>query len=69
MSDFWPQSKAIALVLCSKLTQKLLNLNLIDFDCRLTSDDNERFLANKVRLKIWYFLLTNDPTMTKFDID
>ena len=35
MSQFWPKSKAIALVFCSKLTKFEANLKLIDFDCRL----------------------------------
>ena len=43
MSDLWPKSKAITLVFCRKMTK----LKLIDFDCRLKSDENERFLAKK----------------------
>ena len=43
MSDCWPKSKAIALVLCSKITQKLPTLTLIDCHSRLTRDENERF--------------------------
>ena len=49
-SHFWPQSKAIALVFCSNISQTYSNLKLIDFDCRLKSDENEPFLAKKVRL-------------------
>ena len=47
MSHFWPNSKAIALVFCSKMTKFEANLKLIDFDYRLTSDENEPFLAKK----------------------
>ena len=47
MSHFWPKSKAIALVFCSKMTKFEANLKLIDSDCRLTSDENEPFLAKK----------------------
>ena len=43
MGDFWPNSKAIALV----LGEKYPDLKLIDFDCRLKSDENERFLAKE----------------------
>ena len=43
MRHDWPKTKAIALVFCSKVT----NLKLIDFDCRLTSDENEACLAKK----------------------
>ena len=45
MSHFWPKSKAIALVFCSKMTK--FEANLIDSDCRLKSDENEPFLAKK----------------------
>ena len=47
MSHFWPKSKAIALVFCPKLSQKWPKLKLIEFDCRLKSDENEPFLAKK----------------------
>ena len=47
MSHFWPKSKAIALVFCSKMTKFEANLKLIDSDCRLKSDENEPFLAKK----------------------
>ena len=43
MRHFWLKSKAITLVLCSKLP----NLKLIDCDWRLNSDENEAFLAKK----------------------
>ena len=45
MRHFWPKSKAIALVFCSKMTK--FEIDLIDFDCRLKSDENEAFLAKK----------------------
>ena len=47
MSQFWPKSKAIALVFCSKMTKFEANLKLIDFDCRLKGYENEPFLAKK----------------------
>ena len=47
MSQFWPKSKAIALVVLSKNNHKL---KLIDFDCRLKSDENEPVIGQKVRL-------------------
>ena len=47
MSHFWPKSKAIALVVCSQMTKFEANLKLIDFDCRLKSDENGPFLAKK----------------------
>ena len=40
---FGEKSKAIALIFCSKWP----NVRLIDFDCRLKSDENERFVAKK----------------------
>ena len=43
MSDFWPKSKAITLVFCQQMTK----LKLIDVDCKVKSDENERFLAKK----------------------
>ena len=43
MSQFWPKSKAIALVFWPKMTE----IELIDFDCRLKSDENEPILAKK----------------------
>ena len=46
-SYFGPKSKAIALVFCSKISQTYSNLKLIDFDCRLKSDENELFWAKK----------------------
>ena len=47
MSHLWPKSKAIALVFCSKMTKFEANLKLIDFDCRLKSDENKPLLAKK----------------------
>ena len=44
MRHFWPKSKAIALVFLLKNDH---SLKLIDFDCRLKSDENEAFLAKK----------------------
>ena len=46
MSHFWPKSKAIALVFCSKMTKFEANLKLID-DCRVKSDENELRVAIK----------------------
>ena len=43
MSHLWPKSKAIALVFCSKLTK----FEMIHFDWRLKSDENEPFVAKK----------------------
>ena len=45
MSQFWPKSKAIALVFWPKMSEQLPKLKLIDFDCRLKSDENEPILA------------------------
>ena len=45
MSQFWPKSKAIALVFCPKMSENDRKLKLIDFDCRLKSDENEPILA------------------------
>ena len=47
MSQFWPKSKAIALVILPKMSDKRPKLKLIDFDCRLKSDENEAILAKK----------------------
>ena len=47
MSQFWPKSKAIALVFWPKMSEKSPKLKLIDFDWRLTSDENEAFFAKK----------------------
>ena len=60
MSDCWPQSKAIALVFCLNMTTKCPHLKLIDFDSRLTRNDNERFLATKQGY-ILGILLKRDP--------
>ena len=45
MSQFWPKSKAIALVFWPKMSEKSPKLKLIDFDCRLKRDDNEPIVA------------------------
>ena len=47
MSQFWPKSKAVALVFWPKMSEKSPKLKLIDFDWRLTGDENEAFLAKK----------------------
>ena len=47
MLQFWSKSKAIALVFWPKMSEKSPKLKLIDFDCRLKSDENEPFLAKK----------------------
>ena len=47
MSQLWPKSKAIALVFWPKMSEKSPTLKLIDFDCRLKSDENEPILAKK----------------------
>ena len=61
MSDFWPKSKAIALVFCSKMTK---NLKLIDFDSTLKSDENERFWPKSKAIALVFC-----SNMTKFVID
>ena len=43
MRQFWPKSKAIALVFCREMTK----LKLAYFDWRLKSDETEAFLAKK----------------------
>ena len=47
MSHLWPKRKAIALVFRTKMNKFEANLKLIDFDCRLKSDENEPILAKK----------------------
>ena len=47
MSQFWPKSKAIALVFWPKMSEKSPKLKLIDFDCRLKSGVNEPIVAKK----------------------
>ena len=47
MSQFWPKIKAIALIIWPKMSEQLPKLKLIDFDCRLKSDENEPGLAKK----------------------
>ena len=44
MSHFWPISKDISLVFCLKMSR---NLNVIRFDCRLKSDENDSFVNSK----------------------
>ena len=43
MRQFWPKSKAIALVFCLKMTK----IEIVEFDCTLKSDENEAILAKK----------------------
>ena len=43
MSQFWPKSKAIALVTCRQMTK----LKFIEFDMRLKCDEIEPILAKK----------------------
>ena len=43
MSQFWPKSKAIALVFCSKMTQ----IEIDGFYLQIESDENEPILAKK----------------------
>ena len=62
MSHFWPECKAIALVFCSKMTKFEGNLKLIDFDCRLKSDENEPFLARSKAIALVFC-----SKMTKFE--
>ena len=47
MRQFWPKSKAIALVFWPKMSEKSPKLKLIDFDCRLNSGVNEPIVAKK----------------------
>ena len=47
MSQFWPKCKAIALVCWPKMSEQLPKLKVIDFDCRLKSDENEPSVAKK----------------------
>ena len=60
MSDFWPKSNAIALVFWSTRP----NLKLIDVDCTLKSDDNERLLAKSKAIALVFC-----SKVTKFKID
>ena len=62
MSHFWPNRKAIALVFCSQMTKCEANLKLIDFDCRLKSDENEPFLPKSKAIALVFC-----SQMTKFD--
>ena len=47
MSQFWPKSKAIALVFWPTMSDKSPKLKLTDFGCRLKGDENEPILAKK----------------------
>ena len=47
MSQFWPKSKAIALVFWPNMGERGPTLKLIDVDCRLKNDKNEPILAKK----------------------
>ena len=60
MSDFWPNSKAITLV----FLPHMIKIELIDFDCRLKSDENERFLAKSKAITLIFC-----RQMTTIEID
>ena len=60
MSQFWPNSKAIALVFCRKMTE----LKLIDFDWRLKSDENEPFWPKSKAIALVFC-----RQMTEIEID
>ena len=62
-----PKSKAIALVFWPKLSDKSPK-NLIDFDCRLKSDENEPILAKKLGYSLG-ILATNERKLTEIEID
>ena len=47
LCQFWPKSKALALVLCSKRTQIKIDGFCLDFVWRLNSDTTEPILAKK----------------------
>ena len=53
MRNLWPKSKAWYFAqtqpwyFCSKMTKFEIDLKLIEFDCRLKSDENEAFLAKQ----------------------
>ena len=68
MSQFWPNSKAIALVFWPKMSEKSPKLKLIDFDCRLKRDDNEPILAKKLGYRLC-ILAKNEREMTEIEID
>ena len=68
MSQFWPKSKAIALVFQPKMGEKSHKLKLIDFDCRLKSDENEPNLAKMQGYSLGG-LAKNEQTMTEIEID
>ena len=63
-----PKSKAIALVFWPKLSDKSPKLKLIDFDCRLKSDENEPILAKKLGYSLG-ILAKNERKLTEIEID
>ena len=68
MSQFWPNSKAIALVFWPKMSENKPKLKLIDFDCRLKSDETEPILARKYGYSLG-ILARNEREMTEIEID
>ena len=64
MSQFWPKSKAIALVFCPKLADQ--NWNWLTLIAEWPSDDNEPILAKLFSKAI---ALVFCPKMTKIEID
>ena len=60
MRHVWPKSHAIALVFCSKVTK----FELIDFDCRLKSDEMRHFWPKSKAIALVFC-----SKMTKFEID
>ena len=71
MSQFWPKSKAIALVFWPKMSEKSPKLTLIDVDCRLKSDENEPILAKSkaIALVLWPKLSEKSPKLKMIDFD
>ena len=68
MSQFWPKSKAIALVFCPQMSEKSPKFKLIDFDCTLKSDENEPILAKKKGYSLG-ILPKIEREMTHIEID
>ena len=68
MSQLWPTSKAIALVFWPKMSEQLPKLKLIEFDCRLNSDEHEPILAKKQGYSLG-ILAKNERTITEIEID
>ena len=60
MSQFWPKSKAIALVFCPKMTK--IEIDWLWF--RMKSDENEPILAKSKAIALVFC-----PKMTKIEID